>query len=163
MSATQVFSIADWGSQSNPRTATGMQRVAQTTPVSEIGRIIQDDGAIVIKQFLSTDQTDCINEEQDPYLKALIPSGQLVDMNEGIKNFLGHNTKGLTDLLQLSKTLRAEVINDDLMHSISDEILGKQVGDYWMSTATMMEIEPGNPPQKLHRGFGTGGRRLFHK
>ncbi|EXJ68529.1 uncharacterized protein A1O5_08322 [Cladophialophora psammophila CBS 110553] len=75
-------------------------------------------------------------------------------MNGGIKDFLGHYTKWLTDLLQLSKTWRAEMINDDLMHSISDEVLGKQVGDYWMSTASMMEIGPCNPLQKLHRDFG---------
>ncbi|KIW74611.1 hypothetical protein Z517_11381 [Fonsecaea pedrosoi CBS 271.37] len=154
MSTTQVLRVVGCQSRSQALTDIGIQRVARTTPVSEIGRIIQDDGAVVIKQFLSTGQADRINEELDPHLEALIPSGQLVDLNQDIKDFLGHHTKRLTDLLQLSKTWREEVINDDLMHGISDEVLRKQVGDYWMSTATMMEIGPGNPLQKLHRDFG---------
>ncbi|KAH7024777.1 uncharacterized protein B0I36DRAFT_332025 [Microdochium trichocladiopsis] len=75
-------------------------------------------------------------------------------MQEEIKAFLGVHTKRLTGLLQLSKTWREEVANADLMHDITEAVIGKRLGDYWMSTATMMEIGPGNPLQQLHRDFG---------
>lgn len=151
------MSITKLDNESNRETnvlPTGVRCVPRETESAKIAQIIEEDGAVVIQRYITADQANRLNQELDPYLQKLIPSGQLVDLHDGIKEFLGHHTKRLTDLVQISKTWREEVINNDLMYAISDEVLRKKVGDYWMSTATMMEIGPDNPLQPLHRDFG---------
>lgn len=61
----------------------------------------------------------------------------------------GLNTKRLGDLINHSKIWREEFINDDVLHSVSAETL-KPLGDYWLSTAQMIEIGPGSQAQPLH-------------
>lgn len=131
-----------------------LQRVPRNTDVSKIASIFAQDGAIIIEGFLTPEQIQRFNAELDDPLQKLLPGGEMEGVPDETRGFLGLKTKRLTDLITHSKTWREEIVNDDLMHAICEEILTKHVGGYWLSTAQMMEIGPGNPKQPLHRDFG---------
>jgi ectoine hydroxylase-related dioxygenase (phytanoyl-CoA dioxygenase family) len=130
-----------------------LQRVSRDTDITEIASIFARDGALIIEDFLTSDQVHRLNAEFDEPLRKLGPAGQLTEVPDEAREFFGVNTKRLTDLISLSKTWREEVVDDNLMHGICEEILTKGAGGYWLSTAQMIEIGPGNPKQPLHRDF----------
>jgi ectoine hydroxylase-related dioxygenase (phytanoyl-CoA dioxygenase family) len=51
----------------------------------------------------------------------------------------------------LSPTFRNEIIEHDLVHDLCDATFLEESGTYWMTTAQVIEIGPGNDAQPLHR------------
>ncbi|MEV7566560.1 phytanoyl-CoA dioxygenase family protein [Streptomyces tanashiensis] len=138
--------------------------VANDTPTEEILDIVTRDGGVVIKGFLTQEQIVRFNAEIEQPLRALSPGSTHED--EIVAAFHGSNTKRLTNLVTHSATFRSEVIDHPLVHEISDQVFLQESGTYWMTTAQVIEIGPGNKAQMLHRdlenwfpfiGMGPGG------
>lgn len=130
-------------------TKAALQAVSADTPVAEILAIVARDGGVIIKNFLSRDQIDRFNAEVEPAMRALAPGSK--HDNELIAAFHGSNTKRLTNLITLSPTFRAEIIEHDLVHALCDATFLEESGSYWMTTSQVIEIGPGNDAQFLHR------------
>ncbi|MCP2319319.1 Ectoine hydroxylase-related dioxygenase, phytanoyl-CoA dioxygenase (PhyH) family [Nocardia amikacinitolerans] len=126
-----------------------LRSVTETTPLAEILAIVAEDGGVIIENFLSPDQIARFNAEIEEPLKALAPGS--THENEAIADFHGSNTKRLTNLVTHSKTFREEILDKDLLHSLCDATFLEESGTYWMTTAQVIEIGPGNKAQVLHR------------
>ncbi|MCP2288787.1 phytanoyl-CoA dioxygenase family protein [Nocardia amikacinitolerans] len=126
-----------------------LRSVTETTPLAEILAIVAEDGGVIIENFLSSDQIARFNAEIEQPLKALAPGS--THENEVIADFHGSNTKRLTNLVTHSKTFREEILDKDLLHSLCDATFLEESGTYWMTTAQVIEIGPGNKAQVLHR------------
>ncbi|MFF8475112.1 phytanoyl-CoA dioxygenase family protein [Streptomyces sp. NPDC015414] len=144
--------------------AQALTSVANDTPAEEILRIVTRDGGVIIKNFLTREQIARFNAEIEQPLRALAPGS--THENEIVAAFHGNNTKRLTNLVTHSATFRSEVIDHPLVHEISDLVFLQESGTYWMTTAQVIEIGPGNQAQMLHRdlenwfpfiGMGSGG------
>ncbi|MFI8510072.1 phytanoyl-CoA dioxygenase family protein [Streptomyces sp. NPDC085460] len=138
--------------------------VANDTPAEEILEIVTRDGGVIIKGFLTQEQIVRFNTEIEQPLRALAPGSTHED--EIVAAFHGSNTKRLTNLVTHSATFRSEIIDHPLVHEISDLVFLQESGTYWMTTAQVIEIGPGNKAQMLHRdlenwfpfiGMGPGG------
>lgn len=112
-------------------------------------RHVHEVGGIIIQEFLTPEQVHAFNLEIDPAVTAL--SAGTTHEEEGIPGFHGANTKRLTNLVSCSKFFRDTILNDPLAHSIADRIYREDAGSYWMHTAQVIEIGPGNIAQPLHR------------
>jgi ectoine hydroxylase-related dioxygenase (phytanoyl-CoA dioxygenase family) len=123
--------------------------VANDTPAEEILEIVTRDGGVIIKGFLTQEQIVRFNAEIEQPLRALAPGS--THENEIVAAFHGSNTKRLTNLVTHSATFRSEVIDHPLVHEISDLVFLQESGTYWMTTAQVIEIGPGNKAQMLHR------------
>lgn len=131
-------------------TATAKLRaIASTAPIDEILSILREDGGVIVKGLLTSDQVARFNAEIDPALQQL-SAGSKHD-NEIVAEFHGRNTKRLTNLVSRSETFRREVIDHDLVHALADAVFLEESGTYWMTTAQVIEIGPGNAAQMLHR------------
>jgi ectoine hydroxylase-related dioxygenase (phytanoyl-CoA dioxygenase family) len=126
-----------------------LECVPSDTPVEEILAIVARDGGVIIKNFLTPDQIARFNAEVEPAMETLKPGS--THENELIAAFHGSNTKRLTNLVTLSPTFRNEIIGHRLVHVLSDSIFLEVSGTYWMTTAQVIEIGPGNDAQVLHR------------
>jgi ectoine hydroxylase-related dioxygenase (phytanoyl-CoA dioxygenase family) len=126
-----------------------LESVPSDTPVEEILAIVKRDGGVIIKNFLTRDQIDGFNADVEPAMEALRPGSTHED--EMIAAFHGSNTKRLTNLVTLSPTFRNEIIEHRLVHELSDSVFVEESGTYWMTTAQVIEIGPGNDAQMLHR------------
>lgn len=71
--------------------------------------------------------------------------------HELIAEFHGRQTKRLTNLVTHSKTFREEILDDDLFHDLGNVLYAAECGDWWLTTAQLIEIGPGNKAQMLHR------------
>src|SRR3954454_19898081 len=126
-----------------------LQSVPKDTSIEEILAIVERDGGVILKDFLSRDQIDRFNADVDGAMQALEPGSK--HENEIIQAFHGSNTKRLTNLVTLSPTFREEIIDHDLVHQLCDAVFLEESGTYWMTTAQVIEIGPGNSAQQLHR------------
>ncbi|MFV8233178.1 phytanoyl-CoA dioxygenase family protein [Mycolicibacterium fortuitum] len=133
-----------------PATATAKLRtIASTATVDEILSIVREDGGVIVKGLLTPDQVAQFNAEIDPALRELDPGSK--HDNAIVAEFHGRNTKRLTNLVSRSETFRREVIDHDLVHALADAVFLAESGTYWMTTAQVIEIGPGNTAQMLHR------------
>lgn len=126
-----------------------IQRIRGTADIAEIRALVERDGGGVLEGLLTPDQVARFNAEVDPALAALTPGGKHTD--ELVKEFHGANTKRLTNLVSRSEVFREEIIDHDLIHSLCDATFLDESGTYWMTTAQVIEIGPGNRAQMLHR------------
>ena len=126
-----------------------LQAVPPDTSVEDIRAIVARDGGVIIKNFLTKDQIDRFNADVQPAMDALSPGS--THENEIVAAFHGSNTKRLTNLVTLSPTFRDEIIDKDLIHDLCDATFLEESGTYWMTTAQVIEIGPGNDAQILHR------------
>ncbi|MFI5830021.1 phytanoyl-CoA dioxygenase family protein [Streptomyces sp. NPDC051578] len=147
--------------------AQALTSVASDTSAEEILKIVTRDGGVIIKGFLTGEQIARFNAEIEQPLQALKPGS--THENDIVAAFHGSNTKRLTNLVTHSATFRSEVIDHPLVHEISDLVFLQESGTYWMTTAQVIEIGPGNKAQMLHRdlenwfpfiGMGPGGPEI---
>lgn len=61
----------------------------------------------------------------------------------------GQNTRRLGNLLNASPGFLEEVITNDTLHAVCAEVF-REMGDYWLSTAQMIDLGPGSKAQPLH-------------
>lgn len=128
---------------------TSLESVPRGTPVDEILAVVARDGGVILRDFLTRDQIDRFNQDVEPAMEALRPGS--THENEIVQAFHGSNTKRLTNLVTLSPTFRNEIIDHDLVHDLCDATFLEESGTYWMTTAQVIEIGPGNDAQMLHR------------
>jgi ectoine hydroxylase-related dioxygenase (phytanoyl-CoA dioxygenase family) len=126
-----------------------LRTVPANSTVDEIRKVVAEDGGVVIKGFLTQDQIDRFNAEIEPAMQALSAGSDNADSE--IADFHGTQTKRLTNLVTISKTFREEIVDHDLLHALGEATYREESGDWWMTTAQLIEIGPGNKAQVLHR------------
>lgn len=136
-------------------------RLSRQAPASEVAKAFKEDGCVILESFISPRQIAQLNKEldkglesTDPGKAAVVAEGAVPVDEETRKALYGANTRRLGDLLTHSKTWREELVNDDGLHDICTEILSPQTGEYWLSTAQMIEVGPGSKAQPLHADGG---------
>ena len=129
-----------------------LTRISSATDIAEILAIVARDGGVIIEGLLTPGQVARFNAEIEAPLQALA-AGSSHELTE-VQEFHGANTKRLTNLVTHSPVFREEVIDHDLVHALCDATFLEESGTYWMTTAQVIEIGPGNAPQRLHRDLG---------
>ncbi|MCV7287807.1 phytanoyl-CoA dioxygenase family protein [Mycolicibacterium wolinskyi] len=124
-------------------------RDSSAATAENVAAIVKSDGGVVIEGLLSADQVRRFNADIDPHLAALHAGSSHVDAS--IQDFHGAQTKRLTNLITLSKTFREEIIDNDVVLAIADQMMHPSYDSYWMGTAQVIEIGPGNKAQPHHR------------
>ncbi|WP_430280124.1 phytanoyl-CoA dioxygenase family protein [Pseudomonas aeruginosa] len=123
--------------------------VTRSTSAQEIALLSDQAGAVIIRNFMPPEQVVRINNELDAPLAALDAGSK--HEHALIAEFHGHQTKRLTNLVTHSKTFREEILDDDLFHELGNVLFAPECGDWWLTTAQLIEIGPGNKAQMLHR------------
>ncbi len=128
---------------------TTLQRIPASAGRDAILKAMREDGGVVIEGLLTPQQVQQFNQDIDPVLAKMDPGSKHDD--EWTKEFHGTNTKRLTNLVTHSPSFGKEFLDRDLIHELCTEIFTKDSGTYWLNTAQVIEIGPGNKAQELHR------------
>lgn len=127
-------------------------RFSRNASASQIAHALKDDGCVVVQKLFSRQQIDKFNKDIDKALANIKPGkpaaqvpGSSIPDDEAI---FGKNTKRIDRLIRHSPTWR-EMLDEDALHGISKECL-RQTGDYWLNTATLIEIGPDSAQGPLH-------------
>ncbi|MBC2641980.1 phytanoyl-CoA dioxygenase family protein [Rhodococcus wratislaviensis] len=126
-----------------------LRSVPNSTPVNDIMTIVHEDGGVIIEDFLTEGQVRALNSDIDVAIGAIDPGAKYDD--SFMIDFHGRNTKRLTRMFETSETFRTEVLDLDLFHALGDAVFLEESGTFWMTTAQVIEIGPGNSAQPLHR------------
>jgi len=144
--------IAALPSQRTQRALFSHLNADASTP--EIVKALQDDGCVVIKSMIPSTQISHLNDDMNEALSQVTPGKPANVLDEPLPAGMdaavfGQNTKRLGDLINRSRTWREDVADNDVLHNVSSQVL-KELGDYWLSTAQLIEIGPGTKAQPLH-------------
>lgn len=129
-------------------------RLSHATPATEIVTNLNNHGCVVIDSMFGPSQVSRLNADIDDALVNM-PPGRPANTNttplpgEADSGVFGCNTKRVGGLINISAAFRELVVDNECLHNISTEIF-KETGDYWLSTAQMIEIGPGSKAQPLH-------------
>lgn len=134
---------------SDRNTTSSLPVVTRSHSAQEIASLSDHAGAVIIRNFMRSEQVARINDELDAPLAALDAGSK--HEHQLVKDFHGYQTKRLTNLITYSKTFREEILDDDLFHEIGRALYESECGDWWLTTAQLIEIGPGNTAQMLHR------------
>lgn len=142
------FSSSEYQTSST-MTTPHVPRVAATDDPKKIIQTLREAGALIIEGLLSKDIVWNLNNELDKPLEGTTAGSKHdVDM---IKDFHGTNTKRLTNITTHSKIFRHQVLENDLVHEVCERVFHEDSGTYWMGAGQVIQIEPGNKAQVLHR------------
>lgn len=131
-----------------PNTNTAIRSICRSAPVDDALTIFKEDGLVLIQGFLDSDTVTRLNLELDDPVSKLKPG--LDHSNEFAQEFYGHGTRRVDNVSSLSETFREHVLDDEYMHTACTKIF-EDSGPYWLNTAQLIDIGPGNNPQPLHR------------
>lgn len=124
-----------------------IREVAAGTAPEIVKRIIDEDGGVIIKGLFKA-QVERFNSDMDPIVSNWAAG---YDGPEWMKEFAGKKTKRITQLIRRSKTFREEMLDHEIMLSYVDTLMLETSDAYWMNAAQIIEIQPGEKQQFLHR------------
>ena len=122
--------------------------VESTTPIGEILNVMERDGAVIVANLLSSDLVQRLRNDLDSVTQNMHAGTRSGDPI--VEKFWGTNTKRLGRLAERSPAF-IEVLTNPLMTAISNELLLDNAVDWWLNSAQMMVIGPGENAQVLHR------------
>ena len=114
------------------------------TPAEKISTSILADGFAIIENAINQDLLSVINDELNVYFE---------NHHEGHDDFMGHKTKRFGALLLKSKAVQ-EVIAHNLILAAVDNILLDYCVNYHVHYTGVMQLQPGEKAQVLHRDTG---------
>lgn len=124
---------------------TSIPRVSANEGCEAIDKVLQEHGCVIVQEFLTPDQVLNINRDVDPHITKIQKSRRTYQEEYWV------NMKRQGHLALISKTYREDVLNNPIIHGISERLFVKESGDYWLATSAVLETSPGYTGQKLHR------------
>lgn len=118
--------------------------VPRSTSTAELVELIQRSGGVIVEHMFTTDQVDRLNAELDPHMQKIPFLPSPADMH-------GARTKRLTTTVAISEAFRNEWLLDEKILEWADAMLLPTSDSYWMTGAQVVDIYPGQRPQRLHR------------
>ncbi|MEM7196532.1 MAG: phytanoyl-CoA dioxygenase family protein [Pseudomonadota bacterium] len=108
------------------------------------------DGALVIEQLFPLETVQTIRAAADVYAESVLPGSATQGMGSAGKEFVGANTVRFSSLGLLSPAF-FDMLDNERYAEIADAVLLPNCGGYWLNTAQVMYIGPGEKAQSLHR------------
>lgn len=124
-----------------------LQRFDGGAPIDwdEVWAAFEADGGLIVERFIDPSLLARLNTELGP----LVDGHRAGNTTDGFwTDFHGRDTKRVTGLAAVSDAW-VELLEDDRYRAMGDRYLGE--GEYWLNTAQLIAIGPGETAQMLHR------------
>ena len=131
-------------------------KVPASSSLEEILAIIEQDGAVILTDFVSVETLDKIDEELEPYTKPVAD-------DDSYNNFIGKKTLVIPGLVGKSNTIANILDTNEILEKLLKVILEERypavfeqhteelVIDPLLSIALAFHVSQGSPRQALHR------------
>lgn len=129
-----------------------LETVPFGTPSDDVLAVIDRDGGVILSGVLDGGQIERINGEIEPHMEG-VQLGTTAE-DEWWKEFHGPRTKRLTDLVNISPTLRDGLFANGQALDYASAMFRDTCDTFWLTTAQVIEIHPGQTAQPLHRDQG---------
>ena len=125
-----------------------LKTISAEAPVDQILGLLAQDGALVVSDLISSDVLSSLQNDLSNAINSHHPGTQS-DV-PSMQQFWGANTKRFGRLLMRSSSF-VHVLDNPIMTAISDALLLPNAKDWWLNSAQMMVIGPGEKAQTIHR------------
>ncbi|MFT5111010.1 MAG: ectoine hydroxylase-related dioxygenase (phytanoyl-CoA dioxygenase family) [Parasphingorhabdus sp.] len=126
-----------------------LQIVTNDIDPKELADSLNRDGAVIVEGALDQQQLTSLNSEVDDVIARAAPGLRHATSDYAVE-FYGSSTIRLDGLPAVSRTF-LEVMQLPLMSGVADELLLPNCEDYLLNTGQLIQIGPGETPQKIHR------------
>lgn len=122
-----------------------VRSIDRTTSTDAAMTILEEDGAVIVRNLVDDDVIDRVNEELEPYLgRAHFGEGE----------FWGYRTKRVSSLVAKSKTYGEELATSPQILAVMDRLLLPRCERYHLHVTQAVRIGPGEGRQIVHRDDG---------
>ena len=121
-----------------------------TAGLEPIVEALRDDGGVIVEGMFGAEPIAQMRAAADEFARGVEPGGATQGLGGDGKRFVGANTIRFSSLARLSPAF-FEVLDNEMYAAIADAMLLPVCGSYWLNTAQVMYIGPGEPAQMLHR------------
>lgn len=128
----------------------GLARFDRAAPLADMLTAFETDGGFVVEGMVERPIIDALCAAATDYAKGVEPGSATQGMGDDGKEFVGTNTIRFSSLGQISPAY-FELLDNEIFAAIADAVLLPNAGSYWVNTAQVMFIGPGEPAQVLHR------------
>jgi ectoine hydroxylase-related dioxygenase (phytanoyl-CoA dioxygenase family) len=125
-----------------------IQHIENTAPSTEVCRLLERDGAVIVDDILSSEQLANLNSELDTDVLNTKPGLRHPTAEEMIE-FYGRTTIRLDGLAAKSQTFLEAMLLSQICKA-ADHFLLPNCKDYLLNTGQLIEIGPGETAQELH-------------
>jgi ectoine hydroxylase-related dioxygenase (phytanoyl-CoA dioxygenase family) len=136
------------GARIDPNGSAKLVTLPCDAPIEDAIRLVESDGGVVIRDFLSGDLLQRLRAELRPFVESGTPGSK--ESNQLWNVFHGARTKRFCGLAAKSQAF-VELLMNPALKAYADYFLLPRCGSYWLNTGQMMVIGPGEPAQMLHR------------
>jgi len=127
-----------------------LRRFAREADFGEMLAAFGEDGAVIVESMVQGDTIAAMRDAVVAHADAVEPGSR----GDGFwPTFHGAATKRFTHLGRLSPAF-FDILANPVMEAFGDAVLLPRCGSYWLNTAQVMLIGPGEPAQVLHRDCG---------
>jgi hypothetical protein len=135
-----------------------LRHLPLNAPINDIFNEIENNGAVIIDDFLSKQAIREFNAEIDPVLAE--KSSNHGHPNQAVEFFHGAQTKHLTGVAGVSDTFVDVVLLHPIFKVIGDEYLLPNCAEYILNIAHVLDRGPGAEDQLIHRDHDVWPRKL---
>lgn len=129
--------------------APSLEHVNKSAEPATVRALLKRDGALIVDGLLSQRQLDKLNAELDLHIDGLAP-GLRRPSHEKMIEFYGHKTIRFDGLPGKSETF-LDIMQLPQLTETADHFLLPNCEDYLFNTGQLIQIEPGETDQFLHR------------
>ena len=127
-----------------------LERLAADAPLAAQLEAIERDGGVVIEGLFPRETIDTMLAAANERAREVAPGDATQGMGSAGKEFVGANTIRFSSLGRLTPAF-FDMLDNERYAEIADAILLPNCGAYWLNTAQVMYIGPGEDAQVLHR------------
>lgn len=123
-----------------------VQHLASNCAVDEIIEVIEEDGVVIVDDFVSAKWLNEFNSSIQTSIDAYVPYDY---GEEDANDFLGYKTVRLNGLITKASCY-ADLIVDHRLLGVMDHFLVPNCGQYILNSSEVIEIHGGETAQQLH-------------
>ena len=125
-------------------------RLPVDAPLEAQLEALERDGAVIVERLFPAETIAEVRHAADVAAADVEPGAATQGMGEAGKAFVGANTIRFSSLGLLTPAF-FDMLDNERYAELADAFLLPNCGSYWLNTAQVMYIGPGEPAQELHR------------
>ena len=127
-----------------------LERLSAAAGPAKVVEILLCDGGVVVEGMFDRSTIEAIRVAADEVAATVEPGSATQGLGEDGRSFVGERTVRFSSLARLCPAF-FDLLDNELFAAVADEILLPTCGGYWLNTAQVMYIGPGEDAQVLHR------------
>lgn len=135
--------------QTGNNAGNALKTIAFGEPADQVMEFIDRDGGVILEGLFTPEQVSQVNTELNEAIEQHRIGSDLED--EYFRDFFGEKTRRMTGVVSLSQTFMDHFIANPATQDYVTAIFKGVCETFWLNTAQIIEIHPGETSQPLHR------------